>query len=325
VGPYPPTLGDHRAAVSGRVIVAWRLVSEPSGTSAVAGFRTFHEGEPRPPTWAERERLQTLRDQGIEDVYVEPKDAPNGFWEAILVTVHHFLAPSPDSTTASHVWRAWSEEITYSTGKRFKTDPKLSFENIVRSGLMITTEGVEGGTPGQRFAAIEHLLDVRGESSDPEFEDRVNDRAGYFRVGVRMENGRFIAIMSEHLHTEIVQPTLLLLSDGRFAKVDGLYRKAFDRVLSGDSSGAITVATSAVEEMFRVLMPSMNGQTLGPLAEKARADRIIAPAVEEFVKKLYGLRPDSDAHAGGTSDFDLAMLAIHLAGSILLYLGQADA
>lgn len=288
----------------------------------MADFRTFHDGEPRPPTWAERDHLQALRDEGIDDVYLEPKDAPNEFWEAVLVTVHYHLAPAPDSTTAAPTWRAWEEEMTYSTGKRFTTNPKLSFENIVRSGLMITPERAEGATLGQRFAAIEHLLDVRGPSH-AEFEDRVNDRARYFRVGVRMENGRFIPITSEHLHTEIVQPALLLLSDERFAEVDGLYRKAFDRALSGDSSGAITVAISAVEEMFRTLMPSMKGQTLGPLAEKARGDGIIAPAVEDFVKKLYGLRPDSDAHAGGTSDFDLAMFAIHLAGSILLYLGKA--
>lgn len=43
------------------------------------------------------------------------------------------------------------------------------------------------------------------------------------------------------------------------------------------------------------------------------------------MKKLYVLRRDSDAHAGGTPDFDLAMLAIHLAGSILLYLSKAGA
>jgi hypothetical protein len=68
----------------------------------------------------------------------------------------------------------------------------------------------------------------------------------------------------------------------------------------------------------------MKGQTLGPLAEKARADGMIAPAVEEFVKKLNALRPDSDAHAGGTSDFDLAMLALHLTGTTLLYLSKID-
>ena len=33
-------------------------------------------GEPRPPTWSERERRDVLLREGIEDVFVEPEDAP---------------------------------------------------------------------------------------------------------------------------------------------------------------------------------------------------------------------------------------------------------
>jgi len=283
----------------------------------MAGFRTFHGGEPRPPTWAERDLAQALREEGVEDVYVEPERAPQEFWEALMVTIGYFLAPS---TPSSDAWREWEREITYATGWKFRLNAKETFENMVQAGTLILAQVGYMATAGQRFAAIEHLLDVV-DPSDTEFEDRVNDRARWFRVGVRIEDRRFIPVTSEHLHVEIVQPALILLSGERFSAIDALYRKAFDRALSGDASGAITVATSAVEEMLRVLMPSMKGQTLGPLAEKARAEGVIAPAVEEFVKKLYALRPDSDAHAGGTSDFDLAMLAIHLSGSILLYLG----
>jgi len=286
----------------------------------VAEFRTFHEGEPRPPTWAERERLQSLRDEGVEDVYVEPEEAPQGFWEALMVAVQYFVAPSL-SQADNPTWQMWEREFTYATGERLTLFAREAFEEIVRDGVISTARGRRIATLGERFAAISHLL-VVGGSPEPGFEDRVNDRAHWFRVGVRIENGEFIPLTSEHLHKEVVQPTLVLLSEDRFSEVDGLYRKAFDRVLSGDASGAITAATSAVEEMFRVLMPSMKGQSLGPLAEKARADDMIAPAVEEFVKKLYALRPDSDAHAGGTSDFDLGMLAIHISGSILLYLGK---
>jgi len=186
--------------------------------------------------------------------------------------------------------------------------------------LPLTTDTYRA-TVGQRFAAIEHLLDQVGSSE--EFAETVNNRARWFRVGVRLEGSRFVPVTSEHLHTEVVQPALVLLSDPRYATIDALYRKAFDRVLSGDPSGAITVATSSVEEMLRLLLPTMRGQTLGPLADKARADGLIAPAAEKLIKTLYDLRPDSDAHAGGTSDFDLGMLALHLAGGILLYLGQA--
>jgi hypothetical protein len=126
------------------------------------------------------------------------------------------------------------------------------------------------------------------------------------------------ASTSEHLHTEIVQPTLILLADERFANVDSVYRKAFDRALSGDPSGALTAATSAVEEMLRLGLGTTGG-TLGPLADKARTMGWTSSAITEFIKKLYALREESDAHQAGTSERDVAMLGLHLTGSILLY------
>jgi hypothetical protein len=59
-----------------------------------------------------------------------------------------------------------------------------------------------------------------------------------------------------------------------------------------------------------------------PLAQRARSARLIPEAVYQFAVKLAALRDESDAHAPGTDDFEMAMLAIHLAGSILLYLGR---
>lgn len=129
--------------------------------------------------------------------------------------------------------------------------------------------------------------------------------------------------MSEHMHTEVVQPTLLLLAQERFASVDELYRKAFDRALSGDPSGAVTAATSAVEEMFRVQL-GVTGLDMDALANRARSDGLIPAAVHQVAVKLSVLRRESDAHEPGTDDHDVAMLAIHLAGSLLLYLGQKE-
>lgn len=176
-----------------------------------------------------------------------------------------------------------------------------------------------------RLTAIELLLDTvdDGKAAD-DFRKFVNERARWFHVGIRLDSHRFVPTTSEELHVGIIQPTLGLLSDSRFAGVDGLYRKGFDRALAGDASGAITAATSAVEATLRVLLPDMQGQSLGPLSEKARKDDLITPAIEDFLKKLYGLREESDAHAPGTSEFDLAMLALHLSGSLILYLGRAS-
>lgn len=269
--------------------------------------------------------MQRLREQGIEDVYLEPEDAPPEFWAALVLATTWNLV-GWDSV----LWEDWTLEARYSGLPLLGKNDFAAFVQVVRVGAEEDSPRLGSPNPesvgvATRLAAIEHLLDICEDRDLTKFTAAVNDRAGYFRVGVRLEGRRFVPATSEHSHTEIVQPTLLLLSDGRFADVDGLYRKAFDRVLSGDASGAITAATSAVEEMLRLLLPSMKGQTLGPLAKKARADGIIPPSVEGFITTLYGVRPESDAHAGGTSDHDLAMLALHLTASILLYLGRTDA
>lgn len=290
----------------------------------MAEFRTFREGEPRPLTWVERERSARLREEGIESVYLEPEEPPQGFWDAVLL-----LAKANLAYEGSQLWEAWTEEMTYNGLPLLGKTKFSAFEQIIRVGesdpaFFLGADQPRRASTGERLSAVEHLLDVADDQAIAEFAPGLNDRARYYRVGLRLEGRRFVPVTSEHLHKEVVESTLVLLSEDRFTEIDGLYRKAFDRVLSGDASGAITVAISAVEEMLRVLLPEMRGQTLTPLAEKARAEGLIAPAVEEFIKKLYALRPDSDAHAGGTSDFDLAMLALHLTASILLYLSKTE-
>jgi hypothetical protein len=201
------------------------------------------------------------------------------------------------------------------------------YETLLGDAYWLGSGNVDAGV---QLSAVGFLLDVivahEAESGLGEhfntFVEFVNERARWFRVGVRLEGNRFVPTTSELLHVEVVQPTLLLLSDRRFADVDSLYRKGFDRALAGDASGAVT-AISAVEEMLRVQLPEMIGQTLGPLAEKARKEGLITGPMEAFTRDMYGLRPESDAHSAGTTEFDAAMLALHLAGSLLLYLGRS--
>jgi hypothetical protein len=42
-------------------------------------YRDFRTGEPRAATWAERERIDRLREVGTEDVFVDPDEAPYEF------------------------------------------------------------------------------------------------------------------------------------------------------------------------------------------------------------------------------------------------------
>lgn len=73
--------------------------------------------------------------------------------------------------------------------------------------------------PGSRkLSLIEILIDHRGETE--EFEARFNDAAEKWRVGIRLEGTRFVAVESEELHERIVRPALFLLRDPQFEEVE---------------------------------------------------------------------------------------------------------
>ena len=289
-------------------------------------FSSLGTGEPRQPTWSERDREALLRDQGIADVFVEPSDAPQPFWEAISIASEWHLAANAEGAVG--IWEAWAREFRFATGgPEFYRSNGNAYQEIVKTGFYtIGHNYVHPVALGERLAAVELLMDVvegssRGDESVFEFAEAINRRARQLRVGVRIDRTRFVPVTSEHLHQEIVQPTLLLLNHTVLSPVDALYRKAFDRVLAGDHSGAITAACSSVEEILRLGLNDQ-GARLQPLLGKARTTGWIIPAVEQMGVKLDALRAESDAHFPGTDDGRVAMLAIHLAGSMLMHLAQ---
>lgn len=226
-------------------------------------FRGFGVEE-RPPTWAEREFQRQLRETGVADVLLEPEQTPPEFWQTVVQAVEAF-AGDPRSS----VWITWSDEIRWSFGWREFAPGQQGFsalQQIVRSGIVPLTGKVQYASVGERLAAIEHLLDVLHHIED--LIELINNRAHWFRVGLRIEGRRFVAVTQEHLHEVVVQPTLLLLANPDLTAVDKLYRKAFDRALTNDASGAITVANSAVEEMLGLGL-ALTGSDLGPLVGKA--------------------------------------------------------
>jgi hypothetical protein len=286
-------------------------------------FRSLVSGNPRPATWAERDREALLRNQGIADVYVQPEEAPQEFWQAVVVAIHfRVLTEAPYDQDK---WDKWAREYRWATGlPNFDCSVSKAFTRIVQEGMYSTRPGYGHVVGlGERLAAVEHLLDVVDEYGNSldirEFEKLINEKCRTLRVGLVISGHRFAPLSSEHLHQEIVQPTLLLLASPDLADVDDLYRKAFSRQLASDHAGAITAASSAVEEMLRVGLGRTGGR-LQPLLQQARTQDWIIPAVEQMAVRLDALRSESDAHTPGTDDERVSMFAIHIAGSILLHL-----
>lgn len=276
------------------------------------------DGDTRRPTWLERDQLRAVREDGVEDVLHAPDATPETFWDIIIQATPNLLME-----TRHEKWTTWRQNLDWMLGFSPRGHNWDIYESLVRNGLVIRpSDGsvVRYGLAGQ-VSAIELLMDVAFDAD--EFAEAVNERARWFRVGLRIERGRFVPVTEEHAHTELVQPALQLLGERRFETVDTLYRKAFERVMSGDPAGAITNASSVIEEMLRIGLGTSGGD-LGQLVGKARNAGWLAPSVAAITTKFAAFRDDSDAHTTGTSDFDTAMFAIHLASTILLFLSKTE-
>ena len=282
-------------------------------------FNTLNGRNARPATWSEREQLAELRAAGAEDVYLslDVATADDRLWQVLVMATHQFLlsARVPE-------WETWYREYRWAQGL---PETHLGFHSDVYEAILLNGYYQAGSrvplSVGPRLSAVEHVMDMISTRGVEAFAAAVNERMRQLRVGLRIEGRRFVSVTSEHMHTEVTVPALLLLARGDLAPVDKLFRKAYERSFANDHAGAITSATSAVEEMLRIGLGESGGQ-LQSLLVKARARGWIVPAAEQLAVKLAALRDKSDAHTEGTDDPAVAMLAIHVSASLLIYLGQ---
>ncbi len=273
---------------------------------------------PRAPTYAERARQ--LERQGSPDVLLDPGDAPQGFWNLLLMAVEWGIG-SVASLNGSATGRAWAVELqVHESWETPPAYPGRTFSSIVQDGSFrfSSSSSLQKVRPALRLAAVELLSDL--ERPDADFAVRVNEAAQRHALGIRFESGRFVPYSSEHLHNEVTREALLLLGDTRLQAADALYRKAYSRLLTNDHAGAITAATSALEEMLRI--GGASGAALAPLAASARSAGWVGAGVQQQIVKVQAFRQDADAHRVGTEDRELAVLVLNLTGSILVYLAK---
>lgn len=283
-------------------------------------FSTLSGRDARPATWSEREQLAELRAAGAEDVYLGLDTAAEDdrLWQVLVMATNEFLL-----SARVDEWEQWYREYRWAQGL---PETNLGYYSDLYRAILLQGLYAKGGTwtplsVGQRLSAVEHLMDMIISCDVEAFAAAVNERMRQLRVGLRIEGRRFVSVTSEHMHTEVTVPALLLLARRELASVDKLFRKAYERSFANDHAGAVTSATSAVEEMLRIGLGESGGQ-LQPLLSKARAQGWIIPAAEQLAVKLAALRDSSDAHTEGTDDPAVAMLAIHVSASLLIYLGQ---
>jgi hypothetical protein len=175
-------------------------------------------------------------------------------------------------------------------------------------------------TPGLRDCAVD---------ATSSFADTVSKRMKQHKLAYDLVEFKVVEKRSEELHTEVVAPVLTLLHGrSRFASAERQYRDALDELANRNWADAITDASSAVENVLRIIFGFSRG-SLADLLGQARKRGLFGDPQAARIKKvvdgftaLADIRnQESDAH-GNTSDDATAWLAVHWAGALIVYLVQ---
>ena len=167
----------------------------------------------------------------------------------------------------------------------------------------------------------------------PDVEERINRAFARFRFGYRMQDGEVHKIGSPALEETLVGPALLAAHRPGWEEVERTYREAIHHQLGGEIDDALTSASAAVEAALKAI--GMKGSTLKELARAFKSSghvpgylENVPNLLEDFLDRLHALRSvEGDAHGKGPGATDpdaaLADLAVHLAGSFIVYLAAA--
>jgi Abortive infection C-terminus len=165
-----------------------------------------------------------------------------------------------------------------------------------------------------------------------DIESRINRAFQRFRFGYKLQDGKAHKIGSPALEVTIVGPALLAIQRPGWEAVERSFREAVEHQRGREIDDALTAANAAVEAALKAI--GMKGSTLKQLAQSFRGSGIVPgylenvpELLEDLLDRLHALRSqEGDAHGKGPGTIDpeeaLADLAVHLAGSFIVYLAN---
>jgi len=166
-----------------------------------------------------------------------------------------------------------------------------------------------------------------GDADGEVFAKTVNAVLREHRISFELIGSEMVPLASQELHTEIVAPTLRLLS-GRagWNKVETAYQDALGELAEDKPADAITDAATALQEALVVL--GCRGNALGPLAKSARSKGLLGPhdaLMTDMVQKLVDWvsadrSAKGDAHQAAEPSLEDGWLTVHIVGALILRL-----
>lgn len=159
-----------------------------------------------------------------------------------------------------------------------------------------------------------------GALSEPDHAiNELNIRLREHSLGCQFENGHIVRMDSELIHTEIVKPTLLFLSDPRFAGPEEEYLKAHAHYRTGEYEDAIVNANRAFESTMRTIcdlmnLPAPSGSTAGLLVNCIRDLGLLPDYLDKSFDQLAAVLksglPKVRDNAGGHGQAHLEQLGV---------------
>lgn len=178
------------------------------------------------------------------------------------------------------------------------------------------------------------------QSPDSALEE-VNARFAQAGVGYRYEGRQIVRIDSELMHSEVVTPALVLLSDPRFKGADEEFRKAHTKHREQDDKAAVTEANNAFESTMKSICAIHNWTvsarpTTSELVKVLRDNGLFPTYLEKSFEHLQALLkaglPEVRNNAGGHGQGPeprrtptyVGAYALHLAAANIVYLCEAS-
>ena len=194
-------------------------------------------------------------------------------------------------------------------------DTPQKFERLTDTDEILTH--IEAVRRAFESAHIKHEL----------FGTIVNRTFNEHRIAFRLVEDSVIPLASDELHVEIVEPTLRLLVDSRFADAHESYLKSLKEISSGDPADAITDAGTALQSALAAL--GVSGNSLGAQLKDAKKgllaphDQNLADGIAKFIDWASADRSETgDAHKPTDPALSDAWLMVHVVGALILRLAD---
>lgn len=169
--------------------------------------------------------------------------------------------------------------------------------------------------------------------------DEINYRLRQAGVGFQIEGGRVIRVDSQYIHSEMVKPTLSILSESGFEGPSQEFIAAHTHYRSGQHREAVAMAANALESTFKAIFDQKGweykkGARISDLIKVARAHALwpeyLDSSFEQLVATLQSGLPkirDNDAsHGQGSKPKDvpasIAAYALHLSAAKIVFIAS---